>query len=331
MTFHNRDLAKLMWAGSSIAFGASASGSDMSYPQQPITLIVGYPPGGGADALARVISRHMTNELGQEIVIDYQPGAGSNIGAEIAARATPNGYTVYLGGRPNTIHKSTHTDVKYDFFEDLEPVGLIATMPFVLVTGNYIPIEDPFDIFEIAKANPGKLTCASAGVGTTDHLLCEMLQQEGEIELKHVPYRGNAAALTDVIGGRVDIMMTALPAALPHITAGKLRAIAVMSPRRALAISHVPTIGEYGFMEAYRKSWFGLMAPSGTPPHVVARLNDSVNALWADRHLHASLRQIAYMPPPQPNTPAALKKMIDDETQRWTGVLRQREIHTVPR
>jgi tripartite-type tricarboxylate transporter receptor subunit TctC len=326
MTFPTKKLTRLMLAGSSIAFGAAASGSDVQYPQQPITLIVGYPPGGGADALARIVSKHMTEDLGQRVVIEYRPGAASNLGAQAASRAPANGYTVYLGGRSNTTHKSLYKDIKYDFAQDLEPVGLVATMPFVVVTGNHIPIEDPHDIVEIARANPGKLTCASTGVGTSDHLYCELLQRETGIELLHVPYRGSAAALTDVIGGRVDIFIPPLPAALPQIMAGNLRAIAVVSPRRAPAIFHVPTLGEFGLMRAYGESWYGLMAPTGTPSHVIDRLNSSLNAAWADPALQESMAQISYGAPPQPNTPGTLGKLIANEAVQWTEVLRQGNI-----
>jgi tripartite-type tricarboxylate transporter receptor subunit TctC len=326
MNFQNKDVAALMLAGTTIVFGAAASGADAQYPQQPITLVVGFPPGGGADALARVISMHMTDELGQKVVIEYRPGAAGNIGAEATARAASNGYTLYLASRPNTIHKSMYKDIKYDFSKDLEPVGLLATMPFVMVTGKDLPVESPLDIVEFAKANPGKLTCASTGIGTNGHLLCELLQQEAGIELMHVPYRGSAAAMTDLMAGRIDILMTALPGALPHITAGTLKAAAVMAPRRAPAIMHIPTMGEYGLMAAYGESWFGLMAPTGTPPHVVARLNSSINAAWANPVLQESMAQIAYAGPMQPNTPEAFGKLIADETDRWTEVLRQRNI-----
>jgi tripartite-type tricarboxylate transporter receptor subunit TctC len=156
--------------------------------------------------------------------------------------------------------------------------------------------------------------------------LCEILQQETGIDLLHVPYRGSAAALTDVITGRVDIFMTSLPAVLSQITAGNLKPIAVVSPQRASAIYHVPTIGEYGLLSGYGESWYGLMVPTGTPPQVIARLNRSINAAWADPALRESLMQIAYEPPQQPNMPATLNKMINEETERWTEVLRQLDI-----
>jgi tripartite-type tricarboxylate transporter receptor subunit TctC len=326
MTFPNSELAKLMLASGTIAFGAAASGADLKYPLQPITLIVGYSPGGGAGALAQILSKYMTEDLGQKVIIDYRPGAGSNIAAESAARAAPNGYTVFLGGRPNTIHKSMYKDIKYDFGQDLAPVGLVATMPFVLVTGNYVPIENPHDIVEIAKANPGKLTCASGGVGTTDHLLCELLQQEAGIDLLHVPYGGSAPALTDLISGQVDMLITPLPSAIPHITAGTLRAIAVVSPGRVPAMSHIPTIGEYGFLGGYGESWYGLMAPTGTQDQVIARLNGSINAAWADPNVQELLKQIAYVAPLQPNTPEMLGKFIGEETERWSKILQLSEI-----
>jgi tripartite-type tricarboxylate transporter receptor subunit TctC len=199
-------------------------------------------------------------------------------------------------------------------------------MPFVMVTGNSIPVENTQDIIEIAKANPGKLTCTSAGIGTTDHLLCELLQREAGIDILHVPYRGSAPALTDVIGGQVDMLITPLPTALPHITAGSLRAIAVMSSWRASVIPHVPTIGQHGYPGAYGESWFGLVAPTGTPPQVIARLNHSINAVWADPALQESMAQLAFAAAQQPNTSMTCGKFLAAETERWTEVLRQRKI-----
>jgi tripartite-type tricarboxylate transporter receptor subunit TctC len=326
MHFCRRELAALALIGSAIPLGAIASATEVSSPQRPVTLVIGYPPGGGTDILARLLAKYMEQELGQRMIVDYRPGAASNIGAQAVARATPDGYTVYLGGRPNTIHKTMYGHLKYDFSRDLVPVGLVATMPYVIVTGKHAPVATVQDLIALAKAYPAALTCASPGVGTSDHLLCEMLQQETGIQMVHVPYRGSAPALADVIAGRVDMHIASLPSALPHIAAGNLRAIAVMSRLRVPSVPHIPTIGESGLPGFDVESWYGLMAPAGTPPDAVARLNRSINAVLANRDLQEALIQLAYVAPLQPNTPESLRELIDEETERWTAILQQRNI-----
>jgi tripartite-type tricarboxylate transporter receptor subunit TctC len=268
----------------------------------------------------------MAEELGQQMIVDYRPGAAGNIGAQAAARAEPDGYTIYLGARPNTIHKVMYENLQYDFARDLVPIGMIATMPYVLVTRTQGPIKQLQDLIALATAHPGAITCASSGVGTSDHLLCELFQQEAGVDMLHVPYRGNAQAIPDVIGGRVDTQFVPLPGALPHIRSGHLRGIAVMSRLRVAAIHHVPTIGELGMRGLDLEAWYGLMAPTGTPPHAVARLNRSINAILTDLDFQKALMQLAYMPPLQPNTSGALADFISEETERWTAILRERNI-----
>jgi tripartite-type tricarboxylate transporter receptor subunit TctC len=303
-----------------------ASDSEAVYPQRPITLVIGFPPGGESDALARILSTYMTEELGQRIIVDYRPGASGNIAAEAVSLKEADGYTIYLGGRPNTIHKVMYGHLKYDFSRDLAPIGQVALMPYVLVAGKHAPIMTVADVVKIAKAYPGALSCASTGVGTTSHLLCEMFQQENGIELQHVPYRGSAQALIDVIGGRVDVQVAAVPAALEHIKAGTLRPLAVMSSLRVAKIRDVPTMEEAGVPGLALDAWTGLMAPAGTPPHVIARLNRSVNAVLMNPDLREALANMGAAPPLQPNTPEGLKGLIADEIQRWTRILHVRNI-----
>jgi tripartite-type tricarboxylate transporter receptor subunit TctC len=306
-----------------------ASDEEAVYPQRPVTLVIGFPPGGSADALARLLARSMADTLGQKLIVQYKPGAGSNIGAEYVARATPDGYTIFLGGRPNTIHKTMYGTMKYDFARDLVPVGLVATIPFVMVSGIHTPITTVHDVVRIARTYPGALSCASAGTGTTAHLLCEMLQQEIDIDIQHVPYSGGAPALTDVMGGRIDIYVATVTEALPYMQAGKLRPIVAMSPVRIPAIPNVPTMDEAGVWELSGLElgdWGGLLVPAGTPPHVVAKLNQSINAALMNPALQHAMAQQAFAPPRQPNTPTTFKELIDEETDRWNGILRMRNI-----
>jgi tripartite-type tricarboxylate transporter receptor subunit TctC len=323
-----RELAAIALVGSAIPLGAFASDTETLYPQRPITLVIGFPPGGGADALARLLAAHMAEELGQDVIVDYRPGAAGNIGAKVVSRAKPDGYTIYLGARSNTIHKAMYPQLQYDFSRELVPIGLAATLPYVIVVGKHAPIATVQDIIALAKAYPGALTCASAGVGTSGHLLCEMLQQETGTKLAHVPYRGSAQAFVDVMGGRVDMHFGPLPAAVPHITEGSLRAIAAMSSQRLPALPHTPTIAEAGLPGLAMEAWYGLMAPAGTPPQTVARLNESINAVLGKQDLQDSLIQLAYVPAPR-NTPEELAELIAQETEKWTTVLRDRNIQAL--
>ncbi|CAM3458808.1 Tripartite tricarboxylate transporter substrate binding protein [Bordetella sputigena] len=329
MHFCKPGLAVVALLSSFIPLGAMAADADLEYPRRPITLVIGFPPGGGADALARLVARHMGKELGQNMIVDYRPGAAGNIGAKAVANAAADGYTIYLSGRPNTIHKAMYPELDYDFVRDLQPVGLVATMPYVVTVGKDTPMSSLDDVIALAKTYPGAPTCASAGVGTSDHLLCLMFQQETGTDIAHVPYRGSARAFADVIGGRVDMFFAPLPAALPHIVAGNLRAVAVMSRLRTSSLPHTPTIAEAGFPSLALDAWYGLVAPAATPPRVVARLNQSMNAALARQELREALLQMAYVPP-SPDTPEAFGNLIAKETERWTAILETRKVQPSP-
>ncbi|ANN77164.1 Bug family tripartite tricarboxylate transporter substrate binding protein [Bordetella flabilis] len=329
MQFSRIDVAAFALFSATLPWGTMASNQEAAYPQRPLTLVIGFPAGGSADALARLIGRYMGEDLGQNVIVQYKPGAGGNIGAEYVARATPDGYTIFLGGRPNTIHKTMYGTMKYDFARDLVPVGLVARIPFIMVTRTQAPIAALQDVVRLGRAYPGALSCASAGVGTTSHLLCELLQQEVHIDMQHVPYNGGAQALTDVIGGRIDIYISTVAEALPHIRAGKLRPVVAMSAERIPTMPDVPTLGEAGVsgLSALELGdWGGLLAPVGTPADVVTKLNCSINAALMGRGLRVAMAQWAFATPVQPNTPSAFKELVAAETERWNGVLRARNI-----
>jgi tripartite-type tricarboxylate transporter receptor subunit TctC len=329
MQLFKRDLTALILASATLSWGAMASDQEAVYPQRPVTLVVGFPAGGSADALARLLARHMGEALGQRMIVQYKPGASGNIGAEYVARAAPDGYTILLGARPHTIHKTMYGHMKYDFSRDLAPVGLVATVPFVMVTGTHTPMTTLQDVVRIARTYPGVLRCASSGMGTTPHLLCELLKQEMGIDIEHVPYNGGAQALIDVMGGRIDIYIGTVAEALPHIHAGKLRPVVAMSSVSIQTIPSVPTLDEAGVSELSGLDlggWGGLLAPAGTPPHVIAKLNRSINAALLDPELQDAMAKLSYATPRQPNTPMAFKALIAEETERWNGVLRMRNI-----
>lgn len=326
MHFCKRELAALMLLSSALPMAVMGSEVDALYPQRPITLVVGFSAGGGADTLARLLARHMENELGQKILVENRPGAGSNIAADSVARAIPDGYTLYISTRSNTIHKSMYGSFDFDFENDLTPISVLATVPNVIVAAKQGPIANLRDLIARAQAYPGSLTYGSPGVGSDPHLLAEVFQQETQTRLLHVPYGGGAPALVDAISGRIDLLFISLPGALPHIKAGSVRALAVMSRRRSGAVSHIPTTEEAGLLGLGLETWFALMAPGGTPPHVTERLNASVNTVLNIPQLQKAFMERGYVAPLGPNTPGTLRELIAEETQRWAAILAAQKI-----
>ncbi|MFC4275234.1 Bug family tripartite tricarboxylate transporter substrate binding protein [Achromobacter aloeverae] len=312
---------------SGLSFAASAGKPEDVYPSRAISIVVGYPPGGGADALARILARHLGRELGKSVVIVNRPGAAGNIGAESVARqAKPDGYTLFLSARPNTIHKMMYANLKFDFMQDLSPVSLIGTSPNVIVTGKHSGIRSVHDLLDRARAAPGKVMCASSGIGTTGYLLCEMFQQEAAINMEHVPYKGSEQGYVDLMGGRVDVLFTTLPAAAPYLDAGTLRGLAIMSQTSTRHPVNLPTMSDLGFPVLDLDAWAGLMAPAGTPAGVMERLNSAINKLLITEEMANELDRLGYIAPRQPNPPDVLQALVAQETERWTAILRMRSI-----
>jgi tripartite-type tricarboxylate transporter receptor subunit TctC len=325
MYFCKREWAAAVLMGG-LAYVAASAAEPAPYPARPITLVAGYPPGAALDTLARLIAKHMADHIGQQVLIEYRPGAASNIAARSVARAAADGYTLFISGRPNTIHKLMYERLEYDFARDLVPVGLLATVPYAVLVAGHSPIVDIEDVIALALAHPDTLTCASAGIGTSGHLLCELFQQDTGTEILHVPYRGAAPAIRDLIAGRVDIQFAQLPTALPHIRTGLVRPIAILSQRRLAIAKDIPTMEEAGVPGLNMDSWYGLMAPAGTPPHVVARLGDAVNAMLMNPDLQQVYMDLAYVPPLNRNTSQALRDLIAEETERWTTIIKKRNL-----
>ncbi|OZI23867.1 hypothetical protein CAL26_10670 [Bordetella genomosp. 9] len=323
-----KDILALALLSTAAPWGAMAGGDEISteYPRRPVTLVVGYPPGGTPDTLVRVLADYLERELGQRLLVDYKPGAAGNIGAQSVARSMPDGYTIFLSARPNTTHSVMYAKMDYDFARDLVPIGLVATAPYVMVVSADAPIASVRDLVQLARAYPGAMTCASSGIGSTPHLLCELLQQETDTAMLHIPYQGSAQALKDVAAGRVDMQVTNVSGTLAQIQAGKLRPIAVMSGTRVSTLPDVPTIAEAGFPSLTSGAWFGLMAPKGTPSSAIQKLNQSINVAMMHPGLRAAMAQLIYDLPPQPNTPSAFEEWISQETEQWTAVLRARNI-----
>jgi len=242
-----RSAAVAVTLASALAASAPALAAK-PYPERPVTLVVGYAAGGATDIVARLMAKSLSEALGQTFVVENKTGANSNIGAEIVSRAAPDGYTLYMGSIANTINRSLYSQLNYNFVKDFKPVGMVATIPNILVVNPKLPVKTVQEYIAYARAHPGKLTCASSGSGSSIHLSCELFKMETGTDILHVPYRGSGPAVADLLGGQVDSMFDNLPSSLPHVQAGKLRAIGVTSPKRLPSTPDVPTLAESGLL-----------------------------------------------------------------------------------
>jgi tripartite-type tricarboxylate transporter receptor subunit TctC len=307
-----------------LALSAAFPAAAQTYPSQPIRLIAPFPPGGSVDITARFIAEPLGGQLGTRIVIENRTGASGNIGMEAAARATPDGYTVVLNTIPLVTNQSLFEKVAWDPIRDFTPIGMVATSPHVLVVHNKVPANNVDELLRLARANPGKLSYASAGVGTTFHLCGEMFKDSTQTFILHVPYRGGGPALQDTLGGQVDMSFPTLAAALPHVKAGTLRALAVTDTKRSPLLPDVPTLQEAGVKDAQFTQWLVLLAPAGTPPAVVTRLNtalkDALNTKEVRDKFQANAME-AFV-----TTPDEAGKFIASETTRFAKLIKTRGI-----
>src|SRR3954454_15186542 len=247
------------------------------YPAKPLRFIVPFPPGGGNDTVARAIAQQMSPALGQPVVIDNRPGAGGSIGADLAAKAPADGYTLFLAGvGSHVVNPNLHAKLPYDPVRDFAPVTLVASAPSVLVVNPGVPARTLAELTAYARANPGKLNYASNGNGSAAQLAATMYESMAGVKMVHVPYKGIAPAMTDLLSGEVQLMFGTIVALVPHIQAGKLRALAVTSKKRSSLLTDIPTLAESGLPEYEAGSWYGILAPAGTPPDIIAKLNTVV-------------------------------------------------------
>jgi len=300
-----------------IAAGAGAQ----SYPTKPIRLVVPFPAGGTTDILAREVGQRLSLSLGQSVVVDNRPGAGGNIGSELVAKSAPDGYTLLMATvGTHAINPSLYAKMPYDHVKDFAPVVLVAGVPNVLEVTPSLPVNSVADLIKLAKEKPGQINFASSGNGTSIHLSGELFKTMAGVDMTHVPYKGSAPALTDLIGGQVQVMFDNLPSSLPQIKAGKLRAIAVTSAERAPALPNVPTIAESGLPGFEATSWFGLVAPAGTPPAIIARINADVNQ-WLQSP-EAREKLLAQGAAAAGGTPEQFAAYIRTETEKWARVVK---------
>jgi tripartite-type tricarboxylate transporter receptor subunit TctC len=290
-----------------------------TYPARPIRLIIGYTPGGSADITARLTGQWLSERLGQSVIVESRPGGGTNIATEAVVRAPPDGYTLLLVAPANAINATLYDKLNFEFLRDIVPVAGIIRFPNVVDVNPSLPVKSIPELIAYAKTNPGKLNMASSGNGSTIHMSGELFKMMTGINMVHVPYRGGAPALTDLIAGQVHVMFDNLPTSAEHVKSGRLRGLAVTGAARSHVLPDLPTVAD--FLPGYEASaWYGLGAPRNTPAAVIDRLNDAVNAILADpapqgrfAELGASLL---------PGSPADFGKLLADETEKWGKVVK---------
>ena len=305
-------LAAMLWAAS----GATAQ----PYPTKSIRVIAGFPPGSGADITARVIGARLSEALGQQVVVENRPGAGSNIAAEIAAKSPADGYTLFIGTVANTINATLYAKLPFDFARDFAPVALTTAAPNVLVVHPSVPAKSVKDLIALAKSRPGQLNYASAGTGTAPHLSGELFNAMAGVRMVHIPYKGSPPAVTDLLAGEVALMFSPSSTVLPHVKTGRLRALAVTTAARLQSLPELPTVAESGLKGYETITWFGFVAPARTPPAVITRLNAEivkVLALPEVRNLFAS-QGIETLG----GTPDRFASYIRDEIAKWAEAIR---------
>jgi tripartite-type tricarboxylate transporter receptor subunit TctC len=310
-------------AGAAALPAVSRIARAQTYPTRPVRLIVPYPPGGGVDITARLIGQSLSERLGQPFVIENRPGAASNIGTEAVVRAAPDGYTLLLVGINSAINATSYDKLNFNFIRDITPVATISGVPSIMAVHPSFPAKTVPEFIAYARANPGKANMASEGIGGFGQLFGEMFKMMAGINMVHVPYRGAAPALTDLMGAQVQVMFVTTLSSIQYVRAGKLRALAVTSATRSEALPEVPTVGE--FLPGYEASnWYGVGVPKKTPTEIVEKLNKEINAAIADPKLKARFAELGAEP--MKMTPAEFEKFVVGETEKCGKVVRAANI-----
>jgi len=288
------------------------------YPTRPVRLVAGFAAGGGVDITARLIGQWLNERLGQSFVVENRTGAGGNIGTEAVVTAVPDGYTLLLATVPNAVNASLYNNLKFNFIRDIAPVAGIIRVPMFVMVHPSVPAKTVPELIAYARANPGKVNMASAGNGSAPHMAGELFKMMAGVNLVHVPYRGQGPALTDLLGGEVQVLFATAPGTTDYVATGKLRALAVTTATRAQVLPDVPPVAD--FVPGYETSqWYGMCAPSKTPTEIIGKLNKEINAAIADPAMKARLAAIGGES--LPGTPAEFGKLIADETGKWAKVV----------
>jgi tripartite-type tricarboxylate transporter receptor subunit TctC len=311
----------LLWlAAALLAWSASASHATDAYPTKPIRVIVAYAPGGGNDVTARILSAHLGQTLGVNLVVDNRPGATGIIGTELLARAPADGYTVILADAPHAINPFVFPTARYDPVKDFAPISIVATAPVVLVVHPGVPARTVGEFVSHAKGQAGKVTMASGGTGTISHLAGELFRVRTGIQLNHIPFKGSGPAMADTLAGQLQCMFPPAPGAVPHVRAGKLRGLAVAAAGRSSALPDVPTFEEAGTPNYRVDNWYGVLAPARTPAPVVTRLNQAI--VEATQNPAVRARFTAVLLDPAGSTPAQFVDLLKSEASRWSQLIK---------
>jgi tripartite-type tricarboxylate transporter receptor subunit TctC len=306
-----------------VLFAATGIALALDYPARPVHLVVGFPAGGPADIAARLLGQWLSERLGRPFVIENRHGAGGTVGTELVVRAPPDGYTLLQVNSANAIDATLYDNLSYNFIRDIAPVASTIRTPVVMVVNPSFPAKTVPEFIAYAKANPGKINMASGGNGTPGHVAGELFKMMAGVSMVHVPYRGAAPAITDLLGEQVQVLFLAIPGAVGYIRAGKLRALAVTSATRSEALPNIPAVGE--FVPGYEASgWAGIGAPKNTPSEIIDRLNKEVSAILADPKATARLTDLGAIV--FANTPTGFGKHIAAETEKWAKVIRAANI-----
>jgi Uncharacterized protein conserved in bacteria len=312
-------------AAAALAAGVAAPVQAQEYPTKPIRLIVPFPPGGTTDIVGRLVADKLGAELGQPIVVENRAGAGGSIGSGAIASAAPDGYTLGIATvSTHGINPAIYTNLSFDAIKDFQPITNLAAVPNVMSAHPSVPAEDMASFIALAKQDPGKITYASAGNGSVSHMMGELFKMASGTDLLHVPYRGVGPALNDTLAGQVNVLFDNLPSSLPHIQAGKLRALAVAAPERVAALPDVPTFAEVGLAEVNDSSWFGLVAPAGIPEAVLSKVHKAAVTVLADPVVKERLAQLGAAP--VGNSPEEYAKQIADTIARNAAIAKQANI-----
>lgn len=313
-------LTGIFFTAALLAGSSSAHAAD-PYPSKPVKIIFGFPAASATDVIARAIGQKLSDKWGQPVIIDNRPGAGGNLGSEVAARQPADGYTIFFGTVANAISTSYYSKLNYDYLKDFTPITLVATTPLVLVANNNVPVKTVKELIDYAKANPGKLNFGSGGPGTSNHLAGEMFKSATGTELIHIPYKGTPAAYTDLMSGRIQLMFDNIVAVMPHIKAGALKAIAVTSTQRSPSLAHVPTVAESGIGGFEAVSWIGALVPVGTPKDIVDKLHSDFVAVLRMPDIQERLAQLGGVV--VGNTQEQFAAWNRDEIAKWARAVKQ--------
>ena len=308
-----------------LAAGAAAApllpraAAALDYPNRPVRIVIGYPPGGSPDIAGRLMAQWLSDRLGQQFVVENKPGGGTNLSTEAVVRAAPDGYTLLLVASPNMLSGLLHDNLGFSFVRDIAPVAYIAFTPFVMVVTPSFPADTVAEFIAYAKANPGKINMASNGTGNLTHISGELFKMVAGVDLFHVPYHGEPEALADLLAGRAQVMFDPIISCLGYVKAGKLRALAVTTPKRVASLPDIPTVGET--VPGYEVTGgLGVGAPRGTPAEIVGKLNQAINAGLADVTVRGHFVDLGNIPAPM--SVADYAKLIADENEKWSKVIK---------